>query len=77
VGLAAAVFYRRAAGIAGPVRAIQSEGIGSLEENQARKLGPVRSQHRFALEVVYLSHNSLDDDELCFPLDAGHVSDIS
>ncbi len=77
LGLAASVLHRRFARVAGSVRSFQSQRIRSLEENEARKLGTTGSQHRLTLEALHLSDDSVDDDELCFAWNSGHVSDVS
>ncbi len=77
LGLAAAVFPGRPAGVAGAVRAFPRERIRSLGKDAAKRswsgTGP---RHRVALEAIPLSDAADDDDELRLARHAGHVSHV-
>src|SRR5437867_8552712 len=74
LGMATNVLHWRTPGVACDFRSSQGEGVGSLGENTPRKLGQAWPFHRIALETLYLSNASDDDDELRFPRHSRYVS---
>ena len=76
-GLAALVLPGRSAGAAGGLRAHAREGIGGVEEDPPRELGPVGPGHCGELETVSVYGRAHDGDEPGIARHAGHVPDFS
>src|SRR6266550_5829153 len=53
------------------------ERVRSLEKDEARELGTIRTRNSVALEVIPLPGVADDDDELCLPRHPGYVPDPS
>ena len=55
---------------------VPREGIGSLAKSEKQILGGAIPRRSISLEIVSLLPRLHDDDALCLPRHAGHVSDV-